>query len=212
MCLPVQEMQETWVQSLGWEHPLEKGKATHTSILAWRIIYIVHGVAKSWARLADFHFTSTFPCSPTAPHRLSTKVSTQESSFVGISFITYCLLSFYCNLVISLVIIWNNNCHWTPLSFLLASNTPHYNSCAESGCCVVSTADGTAQWGSEEGAAGGVHIGRAPEDSGRSAAWFSDQSACVGSQLLFLPAWWHLNTVLKFVFRGQPFKIIRNYH
>ena len=30
-------MQETWVQSLGWEDPLEKGKATHFSILAWRI-------------------------------------------------------------------------------------------------------------------------------------------------------------------------------
>ena len=30
-------MQETWVQSLGWEYPLEKGKATHFSILAWRI-------------------------------------------------------------------------------------------------------------------------------------------------------------------------------
>ena len=28
--------QETWVQSLGWEDSLEKGKATHTSILAWR--------------------------------------------------------------------------------------------------------------------------------------------------------------------------------
>ena len=29
--------QETWVQSLGWEDPPEKGKATHSSILAWRI-------------------------------------------------------------------------------------------------------------------------------------------------------------------------------
>ena len=28
---------ETWVQSLDWEDPLEKGKATHSSILAWRI-------------------------------------------------------------------------------------------------------------------------------------------------------------------------------
>ena len=32
-----QEMQETQVQSLGWEDPLEKGMATHSSILAWRI-------------------------------------------------------------------------------------------------------------------------------------------------------------------------------
>ena len=30
-------VQETWVQSLGWEDPPEKGKATHSSILAWRI-------------------------------------------------------------------------------------------------------------------------------------------------------------------------------
>ena len=30
-------MQETWVQSLGWEDPLEAGMATHSSILAWRI-------------------------------------------------------------------------------------------------------------------------------------------------------------------------------
>ena len=29
-------MQETWVQSLGWEDPPEKGKTTHSSILAWR--------------------------------------------------------------------------------------------------------------------------------------------------------------------------------
>ena len=28
---------ETWVQSLGWEDPLEKGKATHSSILVWRV-------------------------------------------------------------------------------------------------------------------------------------------------------------------------------
>ena len=31
-------MWETWVQSLVWEHPLEKGKATHCSILAWNSI------------------------------------------------------------------------------------------------------------------------------------------------------------------------------
>ena len=34
-------MQETWVQSLGWEDALEKGKATHSSILAWRIPWTV---------------------------------------------------------------------------------------------------------------------------------------------------------------------------
>ena len=30
-------MEETWVHSLGWEDPLEKGRATHSSVLAWRI-------------------------------------------------------------------------------------------------------------------------------------------------------------------------------
>ena len=30
-------MREIWVQSLGWEDPLEEGMATHSSILAWRI-------------------------------------------------------------------------------------------------------------------------------------------------------------------------------
>ena len=34
-------MQETWVGSLGWEDPLEKGKATHSSVLAWRIPWTV---------------------------------------------------------------------------------------------------------------------------------------------------------------------------
>ena len=39
-------MQETWVRSLGWGDPLEKGMATPSSILAWRIL--VHVVANSW--------------------------------------------------------------------------------------------------------------------------------------------------------------------
>ena len=69
--LPV--MQETWVQYLGWEEPLEKGIATlQYSCLknsmgrgAWQAI--VHEVTKSQAQLSDFHFvptsisTSTFP-------------------------------------------------------------------------------------------------------------------------------------------------------
>ena len=32
-------MQETWVRSLGWDDPLEKGRATHSSILVWRIAW-----------------------------------------------------------------------------------------------------------------------------------------------------------------------------
>ena len=55
-------MQETWVQPLDWEDPLEKGMVTHSSILAWRIPWteepgklqsvglqaIVYGVVKRW--------------------------------------------------------------------------------------------------------------------------------------------------------------------
>ena len=37
-------MQETWVSSLGWEDPLEKGKATHSSILAWRIPWTIYSM------------------------------------------------------------------------------------------------------------------------------------------------------------------------
>ena len=37
-------MQETWVRSLGWEDHLEKGTATHSSILAWRM----HGLYGPW--------------------------------------------------------------------------------------------------------------------------------------------------------------------
>ena len=49
-------MREIWVWSLGWEDPLEKGKATHSSILAWRISWTVHEVSKSQTQLSDFHF------------------------------------------------------------------------------------------------------------------------------------------------------------
>ena len=49
-------MQETWVQSLGWEDPLEKGKATHFSNLAWRSPWtVVHAVTKSLTQLSNFH-------------------------------------------------------------------------------------------------------------------------------------------------------------
>ena len=34
-------MRETWIRSLGWEDPLEKGKVTHFGVLAWRIPWTV---------------------------------------------------------------------------------------------------------------------------------------------------------------------------
>ena len=52
-------VEETRVQSLGWEDPLEKGMFAYSSILAWRIPWTeetgrlqVHGVTKSWTQLS----------------------------------------------------------------------------------------------------------------------------------------------------------------
>ena len=54
-------MRETWVQSLRWDDPLEKGKATHSSVLTWRIPWILQSmgsqrVGHDWA---TFIFTFT---------------------------------------------------------------------------------------------------------------------------------------------------------
>ena len=84
------------VEDLGWEDPLEKGTATHSSILAWRIPWsicnstplqysclenpmdggawkaAVHGVAEGQTRLSDFTFTFHF-------HALETEMATHSS-------------------------------------------------------------------------------------------------------------------------------------
>ena len=56
-------MQETWVRSLGGEDPLEKGMATHSRILAWRIPWTEEpgglqsmGTEKMWTRLSAHPF------------------------------------------------------------------------------------------------------------------------------------------------------------
>ena len=53
-------MRKTWVRSLGWEDPLEKGTGypLQYSDLENSMDCIVHGVEKSWTRLSDFDFTS----------------------------------------------------------------------------------------------------------------------------------------------------------
>ena len=60
-------MRETQVQALGWEDPLEKEMAIHSSTIAWKNPMdrgawqaTVYGVAKSQTRLSDFTFTFTF--------------------------------------------------------------------------------------------------------------------------------------------------------
>ena len=51
-------MQETWVRSLGWEDPLEKGKATHSSIVVWRIPWTIQSRRDN---RATFTFTLAIP-------------------------------------------------------------------------------------------------------------------------------------------------------
>ena len=57
-------MQETWVRALGWEDPLEKQMAIHSSTIAWKIPWTEEpgrlqsmGAAKSRTRLRDFSFS-----------------------------------------------------------------------------------------------------------------------------------------------------------
>ena len=54
-------MQETWVQSLGQEEPLEKEKATHSSILAWEISWTEEPgeLQKSWGHKRVGHNLAT---------------------------------------------------------------------------------------------------------------------------------------------------------
>ena len=58
-------LQDTWVQSLGWEGPLEKRKATHSSILAWRIPWTIQSmgmqrVRHDWVTSLQSHATIVF--------------------------------------------------------------------------------------------------------------------------------------------------------
>jgi len=79
-------MRETWVQSLGWEDPLEKGKATHSSILAWRILWTIQSmgsqrVGHDWAT-----FTSlSISCS------MFQKLSHVMFDHIGLEFMLICL-------------------------------------------------------------------------------------------------------------------------
>ena len=80
-------MQETWVQFLGWEDPLEKGSATHSSILAWRIPWTVQSVGSQrvghdWA---TFTFKGIFYPITFYPSSFS-----QKATFDPTNFATHC--------------------------------------------------------------------------------------------------------------------------
>ena len=71
-------MQETWVQSLGREDPLEKEMATHSNVLAWKILWteepgrLQSMGLQSQARLSDVTFTFHF-------HALEKEMATHSS-------------------------------------------------------------------------------------------------------------------------------------
>ena len=71
---PVQEMQETQVQSLAREDPLEEGMATHSRILAWKIPWTEEpcGLQSMGSRLSNFIFTFHF-------HALEKEMATHSS-------------------------------------------------------------------------------------------------------------------------------------
>ena len=56
----ISALQETWVQFLGWIDPLEKGKAAHSRILAWRIPWTVYSLEGS--RESDMTKCLSLPC------------------------------------------------------------------------------------------------------------------------------------------------------
>ena len=71
--------QETWVRSLGWEDPLEKGNATYSSILAWRIPWTVMGsqrVGHDWATFTSLRVNiSAVLCKYNVGHTCNLKFS-----------------------------------------------------------------------------------------------------------------------------------------
>ena len=69
-------MRETWVLFLGWEDPLETGKATHSSIMAWRIPWTVYAMGLQRVRLdwATFTFTVPYFCVSISSYALAIRI------------------------------------------------------------------------------------------------------------------------------------------
>ena len=76
-------IQETWVWSLAWEDTLEKGKAPHSSILAWKSPWAVHGVSKSQTQLRDFTYGF---CGPEISKKLGSKLCLDVSREAAIRY------------------------------------------------------------------------------------------------------------------------------
>ena len=112
-------MWETWVQSLDWEDPLEKGKATHSSNsgLETSMDCIVHGVAKSQTRLSNFHFLAFFMVQLSHPYMTTRKtISLTRQTFIGR------VMSLIFNMMSRLVIAFLPRCKCLLISWLQSSS------------------------------------------------------------------------------------------
>ena len=92
-------VQETWVQSLGWEDPLEKGKATHSSILAWKIPRTIQSmglqrVGHDWETFTSLHFLSWISLPPSTPGH-SSRLSQSTSFEYPVSYIKVALVIYF---------------------------------------------------------------------------------------------------------------------
>ena len=70
---------ETWVRSLGWEDPLEKGTATHSSILAWKIPWTIQSMGSQRVE----HYWVTFTFTSLSQWRLRHREQTYEHGVGG---------------------------------------------------------------------------------------------------------------------------------
>ena len=105
-------MQGTWVWSLGWEDPLEKGKATHSSILAYRIAWTIQSHAamklkdtcsleeKLWSTFSSVQFSHSVMSDSLRPHELQHARPPCPSRNPG-AYTNSCPLSQWCHLTIA---------------------------------------------------------------------------------------------------------------
>ena len=115
-------MQETWVWPLGWEDPLEKGKATHSSILAWS-----QRVGHHWATFTFIFHTSIKNRIIKKSIPISSHFSFLPSPNIWKSLIYFCPYRFFFFfLIYSLVYIYLSSFH-----FLAIVNNAPVNICAQ---------------------------------------------------------------------------------
>ena len=111
--------QETWVQSLGWEDPLEKEMATHSSILAWRIpwtedpgrLQSIPSLRHNWSDLAYTHTHTHVQGVCSEVHMMRSELSVSGCAPSGMALFRALVLGTWESLHSPL---WNN----FPLSFL----------------------------------------------------------------------------------------------